>query len=297
MQRQTTTLSRSRGFTLVELVAVTLAGAVVIFIALPMLGKSSCGGAQMRDSTQVRGLLQALIIHSQNNQDRFPLPSVIDANNDTIALQGENASGTAKDHTANIFSMLIADGSISTEILISPQEANPSIAEYEGYEFDEPVAAANPSNARWDPAFTVDFINGEGATSYAHSLPGGTRKSLWSNTFDATQPVIGNRGPQISSVTYKGSKAKPAFNKASNTLLIHGKRNSWEGNIGYADNHVAINQSLTPDSAKPFTDAGGTLRPDAVHYNEPNDPTDLNAFLGIFTTGGDTTKDFTAIWD
>ncbi len=284
-----------RGLTVVELLVVLLVIVIVVLVILPSPGRGGRPRSmqrQLRDSTQVRGILQAMVIHAQNNQDRFPLPSVLDAGDHTIA-----GGGTAKDHTANIFSMLIADGSISTEILISPAEANGSIDEYEGYEFDEPSAAANPASALWDPAFSADFTNGEGNISYAHLLPGGPRQPMWANTFNGSQPVIANRGPKITGVTYTGKNAIPAFDAMSNTLLIHGGRKSWEGNVGYADNHVSFENELAPTSAAPFTDAQGVQRPDAIHYNEPTDPTDLNAFLSIFTTAGDKTEDFTPIWD
>ncbi len=268
--------------------------AVLVFLSLmtsTFLGPRSVP-AQLKDSTQVRDVLQALVIHAQNNQDRFPLPSVVDAGNATIV-----GGGTAKDHTANIFSMLINNGSVSQNYLIAINEANPRIAAFEGYEFDEPSTAARPAEALWDPAFSADFVNGEGNISYAHLLPGGTRRPRWANTFDGTQPVIGNRGPRISGVTYSGQRATPDFDKQSNTLLIHGSRTKWEGNVGFADNHVSFEKRLAPDKAARFADADGTQRPDLLHYDEPSDPTDLNAFLGIFTTAGDATEDFTAIWD
>ncbi len=283
---------RDRGLTIVELLAVLMVIVVVLLVFLPSIGRVRTITPPLKDSTQVRGILQAMVIHAQNNQDRFPLPSILDAGDHTIA-----GGGTAKDHTANIFSMLISDGSISTEILISPAESNGNIWEFEGYEFDEPSAAADPASALWDPAFSADFTNGEGNISYAHLLPGGPRQPLWANTFNSAQSVIANRGPKITGVTYTGKDTTPAFDAMSNTLLIHGGRNTWEGNVGYADNHVSFENELAPASASPFTDAQGTKRPDAIHYNEPNDPADLNAFLSIFTTAGDNTADFTAIWD
>jgi hypothetical protein len=285
------------GFTLVELLAVILVAiiaAVVLIVPAATVGRrTGCGNRQLKDSTQVRGLHQALISWAQNNGDRFPLPSVADADNTTVA-----ELGPAKDHTANILSMLVFNGAISTEILINPAEANPGIQLKDDYEYERPKAAVHPAKALWDPSLGADFTSPKGGhNSYAHMLPSGRRLPLWANsTLNAERVVIGNRGPEIASTRQRsdGAVTPVLANPKSYTLLMHGSRTTWEGNAAFEDNHVEF---LTSLRAGTYTSSTGVKRDDIISYDEPDDPTGTNNFLGIFTTAGPTPSSFKAIWD
>ncbi|MEK6703885.1 MAG: hypothetical protein AABZ53_16620, partial [Planctomycetota bacterium] len=169
------------------------------------------------------------------------------------------------------------------------------------YYYAEPPTAVNPKLALWDPAFSADFTAATpGNFSYAHMLPSGPRIAIWSNTFEATQAVLGNRGPLISGVAKLPSgKIAPQYNRSSNTRLIHGSRTEWEGKIAYNDNHVNYESSLWGDDSKiyMYKDTSGALWPDLLHYDEPDDQLGTNNFLGIFTTSGKTPGEFRSIWD
>jgi hypothetical protein len=221
-------------------------------ILLPALGKARASARQLKDSTQVRGMVQAMIVWSSNNQT-YPLPSEIDLKNTTVS-----DPGNLKDTTGNILSVMIFNGNISPEICISPAESNSALKTYETYEYSNPKAAAKPADALWDPAFRgtpADAprggVSGVGNQSYAHTLPFGQRRKQWSDTFNSTEAVFGNRGPTY--VATDEAKSSPRWallpgptGTSSNTLLIHGGRTTWEGNIGYNDNHVNFELSPTP---------------------------------------------------
>lgn len=256
---------------------------------------------QMKDATQVRGIGQSFMVWANQNQGVYPLPSKIDLLGTTVA--GEAAQ---KDTTANILSMLIFSGHISTELCISPAEANASIMVNKNYTLDRPATAAKPADALWDPSFSADFTNGKtGNVSYGHLQPAGKRLSKWADTFVSTEAVIGNRGPEIESVTNDGAGGQVAKTKlaSSVTFLIHGERNSWEGNVGYNDGHVQYEVTLagavadSPD-APVMKRKDGTRVRDCLFFDEADDQNATgNLYLGIFTKSGKTVADWTAIWD
>ena len=80
------------------------------------------------------------------------------------------------------------------------------------------------------------------------------------------------------------------------TYRFYTPDDTWTGNIGYNDNHVKFEQSMSPEEVSYLTGAG-TVRADVIFYDEPDDPGGLNAFLSIFVTAGETREAFRAIWD
>ncbi len=258
-------------------------------------GAGAAAKRQLKDATQVRGIEQSMILWAQNNRDEYPLPSRFDVNDKTV-----REKGAAKDTSANIMSMLIYNGSIPAEICVSPAEANANIEVDRDYEFNVPRGAVNREQALWDPAFSVDFTKGKGNVSYAHMRPHGKRLARWSNTFSATEAQVGNRGPEIAGVeSVNGKLTANVKNPDSITYLIHGPRESWEGNIGYADCHVSFETTLLGDDPKVWDRYEGRAGPtfDCYFYDEPDDVNQRNIFMSIFTKAGTDAKDWTAIWD
>jgi len=261
-----------RGLTLIEVLVVILFVAIGIYLPTLQHSNHGAGYRALKDSTQFRGISQAMVLFADENDGMFPLPSIVDGDSTTVPGPTE-----AKDTTANMFSALIMTGLVTPEMLISPSEVNGNIEECENYEFDEPSAAADPPNARWDPAFRADFTTGIGNVSYAHLMPSEDRMSLWRTDAPATTPIVGNRGPRVEK---KGGEL--VADAESNTFLIHGGRKSWEGNIVFADGHADFLKSMTlPDGDHLFFDE-----------EAPG-----NANLGIFVEAGKTRDQFKAIWD
>ncbi len=234
----TTSTRRKSGFTLIELLVVIAIIALLIGILLPALGKARRSARRLKDSSQIRSVVQSLAIYAGNNRDRYPLPSLVDSANNTLNMVA-TTTPELKNTSGNIFSILIFQGFVPTEIMISPAEPNSAaFAEDNAYEFSEPSAITNVqqrSLALWDPGFVAHGApsapnrvgaqpptntysnahplraapnnNRNGGMSYAHLPPFALRRQLWRNTFNATEAILANRGPAFAARSPVGATA------------------------------------------------------------------------------------------
>jgi type II secretory pathway pseudopilin PulG len=289
-----------RGFTRADLIITVVVVVVLVAVAMsclvPIASLGKKYARELQDTTHQRGIGQAMWIWASNNDEKYPLPSQVDVNDTTVAELGR-----AKDTTANIFSILIDDGSITAHLCISPLERNKRIEAYEDYETESQTAAVDPENALWDPGFNADFTaEGGGNFSYAHLIPIGQRLDMWGTTSKADEVILSNRGPEMASVTRANGAVTTRFvSPETNTLRFAGSRNQWTGIITHNDNHVQMvdlyKHNEQVDASSDHRTLAGTEDHDVLFADEEG--FESNLFLGIFTSAGETKEDYTAIWD
>jgi len=270
--------NRKNAFTLIELLVVIAIIALLIGILLPALGQAKKRANSLKDSTQIRSIMQGLVVFAGNNRDNYPLPSRIDRNDKTI-VSATPADAQKKNTTGNIFSILISQGVIEAGICYSPIELG-NYEEYKEYEFDAPTGSpinGDVSQALWDPNFKATpndyganngnlggssggassipgYADLPGGFSYAHTPPFAFRRPQWANTFDALEPALSNRGPvyELDGSGEQGTwdlyddggtatgDGQTPLGLSSVTLAMNGNKASWAGNIGFNDSHVAF---------------------------------------------------------
>ncbi len=301
-------MKKNRAFTLIELLVVIAIIALLIGILLPAIGKAKKTANELKDSTQVRSIVQAMNVFAVSNGDNYPLPSRLDRNNKTLALE---TNALTKDRTRHIFSILIFQGVIQTEICWSPVELG-LYEPFTKFEADRPRSAVGTSDteraqALWDPGFVATPLDGVvssgthsgnqaspgaenlGGFSYAHMVPFLMRRNNWQFTTSSVIPVISTRGPvyRLNGAPAQGtwdlidsssanSNGMTPLGTNSVTLGMFGSRSEWSGNIGFADEHTERPSRPDPQSLiwqfSGITTADRRAQPDNIFANE-NDST------------------------
>ena len=245
-------MRRTRGFTLIELLVVIAIIALLVGLLLPALAKAQRNARSMKDGAQMKQIHQSMLTFANANRGKLPIPGLIDrkpANFFTggtggpIEMPGVGPEDPARNRTDNLYAAMIAQEYIGTDILIGPTEINPIVVE----DIDFDYAMYAPGNDDyWDKDFEVNIWAKPGQgffcnASYGHEAICGDRKTLkWRDNQDSAYPIMATRGVK------QGALPGVTDHDRSPTLLLHGPKRQWVGNVVFADNHLDQVQNFFP---------------------------------------------------
>lgn len=268
------------GLTILELVIATIAITVMLVLIIPATMRRSGCSRLLKDATQVEQIQQAMLIYAREFDGRCPTPGLINRLHDpatglnTPNVGSENFS---LNHTAPLYSAMIAQNFVSPELIISPVEPNAFVTVKDNYNY----MAYDPSaDSYWDTTLTahVDRAALVSNTSYAHmALCGERKKKYWNDCMLSNIPILGTRGPEAGVTIGERYVRSP-------TLKFLGEGEYWVGNIVFADNHVETIDTLEPESLQ-----------------QPNAPRPYNLFRmdggALSISIASTADDVERIWD
>ncbi|WP_432797464.1 type II secretion system protein [Poriferisphaera sp. WC338] len=257
---------KRKAFTLIELLVVISIIALLIGILLPALGAARRTARQMQSNTQVRGIIQGMVIYAQSNKTFYP---GISAKREILAAP--NIDGSAYNGgDVGSRTVLMLDGNYFTgEYCISPVETKT-----EWTTTSHNIETGNYSYAMLRIAQDDDAGTDNGDTDKwtAHSDVYGE----WRETANTKAVVLSDRNTGDDAVV----------GTSGNVSSLHTDEDSgeWRGSVGYNDSHVEFEN--TPELETKYT-KGESNDEDNLFLDEtgtgPEVYTEENAFMVYFT--------------
>ncbi|MEE8154383.1 MAG: prepilin-type N-terminal cleavage/methylation domain-containing protein [Phycisphaerales bacterium] len=247
-------MKQRRAFTLIELLVVVAIIALLIGLLLPALAKAQRNAKTMRDSAQINQIHKAMLIFAQEHKSRLPIPGMINRN--MADLDGDGVGEVEIpdvgpenflfNKSAFLYSCMISHEYFNTDILIGPTEESDVVVEDKDYNFELYSPA---DDVYWDPDFkmNIHIASSEANSSYAHMALVGERKvRKWKDSQAAADPALSTRGTGSAEDNFRGGDMTGDEYTKSLTLLLHGARKQWVGNVCFMDNHTVTLQTFYP---------------------------------------------------
>ncbi len=237
-------MKRKVAFTLIELLVVISIIALLIGILLPALGAARRNANMMKNSTQVRSIIQAMLTFANSNKEYLP------GRKKGIAVTGINGEVDNGDifhsaddghHVNSRYALLVEGAYFGGDIMLSPGDTR---------------------DTRWTTGNVNDSPDASAHFSYSmlalgtSNTDGGGRRKVWDGgSISSSSPIMADRPIKATGgVTPKSSKS-----------YWSATSENWKGSVGYGDVHTEFEDdqvlqdtrysALTCDSDDIFSDS------------------------------------------
>ncbi len=235
--------SKRNGFTLIELLVVISIIALLIGILLPALGAARNAARRMTNSTQLRGIQQAMVIYAGGNKSNFPGLSA-DNTIGTAAELGQAADAgkyTSAQHgavPATRYGIMLQANSFTPEYIINPVDTA---------KVEATIAADIDATMYSYAMLQIRGDDGTAAVDGTGDSPG-PRASEWAESLNTQAPVMSDRNTGNDSA---GAISSPW------TEVDEG---DWRGTVVNNDNSTAFQTNEVIDNTR--YGSGAALRND-----------------------------------
>lgn len=220
-------ISRNRrcsGFTIHELLVVMVLVLVVVAFNVPADAAARRTARRMQNSTQLRGIHQALVTFANSNKNKFAgLSSKGDIIENGLANTGNSGDG---DTVQARYWILLKGDFFTPEYAISPSETADVDLAFD-WQFDN-----GPGVVRWDnnlKHYSYAMLGIKGTAGEGPDAAFAGRAAEWQQTLNSQAIVLSDRNT--------------GTNATDQVESIHtGDRSDWTGSVLWNDNHVGFEQ-------------------------------------------------------
>jgi hypothetical protein len=287
-----------------------------------------------KDQQHIRGIGQSMVIWATNNDDSFPLPSAIDKDDNTITTKGRAKDTTS--HIMSLLTyngfvaidMLVSPVERNKRIKAcdSYQFINPKTAVEPELAMWDPAFSADFTSSKGG-SFSYAHLQPAGGRFERWKNSDFSKAPLLSTRGPRIREIAPNDNGDLATMLHAPRTLSlrfweaplPGSNEETDVKLARmddgeaeAERKtendedatlSWNGHILASDTSIVFREKAIADKQKimsfgrTYETVEHATRPDAIFFDEQEDPKSKNDFLGIFKRAGETTKEYEAIWD